>query len=179
MTFPCHKYAGGALHLFIGAVLLWLLSLLLAAVGWDVPVWLAVVVAYGSVTSGSRLGGFPDTASWLVNFLIPSVGRWEVYTRAHVGDLYHRFKWIPAWWLHIFCDKFAHAPKDANGIPLPPKWWEMNLAWKEKSLIFGLTLWDAQYVWREAALWVLASFFLVAGARMILSVARIVITVTP
>ena len=137
----------------------------------------AVVVAYCSSPLGSTRGGFPDTESWIVNFIMPTVDRWAIYTRCHVGDLKERFGWIPAWWLHLFADRFAHAPKDANGVALAPKWWEMDPKWKEKPFVFGLTLWDAHYTYREVALWAIGGLLIWAGSAIILSVAHVVITI--
>lgn len=179
MTFSAHKYAGAGVHLLIAAVLLWALSFLLAAAGWDVPLWLTVIVAYSALSSGSYLGGFADTEDWVGAVILKVFPRWEVYHRCHVTDLYKNpGRYIPAWFFHIFCDSFAHAPKDqVSGLPREPKWWEMNPAWHEHSLIFGLTLWDIHWAYREAALWALGTFMLWAGGALLLSIGHIVIKV--
>ena len=107
-----------------------------------------------------------------MNHFFPQIERWALYTRCHVGDAKKKYGWIPAWFLHLAGDKFTHAPKDEYGNPLPPRWWEMNLAWKEKPVIFGLTVWDLHYSYREVTLWVLGGLMLWAGASILISLTR-------
>ncbi|MEW6511842.1 MAG: hypothetical protein AB1428_12895 [Bacteroidota bacterium] len=163
MTFPAHKFSGGALHLLLGAMLLWIISLLIGAVGYGIPLPVIIAIAYLSFASGSYVGGFPDTEDWIVANVVGARPRWETYHRAHITDLKERYGWMPAWTLHLFADTFVHQPKNRDGSAKPPKWWEMDPAWRERELFLGLTLWDVHYSYREFALWVIGALMLWAA----------------
>jgi hypothetical protein len=153
MTFPTHGLSGGVLHALIGKFLLWIIALLVGIIGLSVPVWFSAVVLYLFFTSGIYLGAFPDTEDWLQAEITGTSPRWTLYTACHSGWLYKRYRWIPAWWWHVFCDRFAHPP--IAGQPL--KWYQMNPAWRDKALLFGVSWWDVQYAMRELAVLVLTA----------------------
>ena len=148
MTFPTHGLSGGVLHALVGKLLLWVIALLVAIIGVTLPAWFSATVMYLFFTTGLYFGLFPDTEDWIASEVTHTAQRWMLYTEMHSGILYAKYKWIPAWYWHVFCDRFAHPP--VAGQPL--KWYQMNPAWKDKALLFGFTLWDAHYAVREAAL---------------------------
>ena len=158
MTFPTHGLSGGVLHALIGKLLLWIVALLIGIVGLSVPVWFSAVVMYLFFTSGLYLGAFADTEDWIASEVTFTAERWKVYDECHSGGMvYLKYRWIPAWWWHVFCDKFAHPPAD---IATPARWYQMDERWKSKDLLFGFTLWDLQYFAREG--WLLTSTVIVA-----------------
>jgi len=142
MTFVTHKISGAAVHFSIARLLL----AAAAAIGLTVPEPVAFVFLYAAIASGSYLGGFPDTEDYIAAQILGVSTRWRVYHEAHVGFLKARYAWIPAWGWHLFCDLFAHAAAPGE----QDRWYRMKPRWKDTTLLFGLTLWDAIYVAREA-----------------------------
>jgi hypothetical protein len=149
MTFVAHKVSGGVLHLAIGKALL----ILFATMGLHLHSWLILCILYIFTESGSYFGGFPDTEDWITTKILGITQRWEIYHRCHVTDLRKKYIWIPAWALHLFCDLFAHPPKEGESL----KWYQMNPVWKNQKFVFGLTIWDAQYAVREGFLYLITS----------------------
>ena len=149
MTLPTHGLSGGVLHALIGKLLLWIVALLVGIIGLSVPVWFSAVVLYLFFTSGLCLGAFPDTEDWIAAEVTYTAERWKVYDECHAGGItYLKYRWIPAWWWHVFCDQFAHEP----GAGVVRQWYQMDERWKSEDLLFGFTWWDVQYVAREAVL---------------------------
>lgn len=144
MTFAFHHYSGTVLGILIARLF-----------GWDPWIW---------GLFGFIVGGFPDTASWVM-YKVAKWDRWRLYNYCHPpyvpetgsGSWDRIFKWIPFWGQHTWLwDSIVH--------PTAPRWlfpkfdaeWA-NIVWirlwpAHKNI--QITKWWVLYVLLEVSLWV-------------------------